>query len=205
MKKVLFACLFMLVGIATKAQNGYQIGDVAADFNLKNVDGKNVSLASYTNAKGYIIVFTCNTCPVAKAYQDRVEVLNKMYAPKGFPVLAINTNDPVASPGDSYALMQARAKEKNFSYAYLEDPNHVFTKKYGAAKTPHVFVLQKTNKGNEVVYMGAIDNDQEEMNSQRTNYVQNAVNAMLKGMKPEIASTKAIGCSIKWKKETTTE
>jgi len=204
MKKVLFACLLML-GIMAKAQNGYQIGDLAADFNLKNVDGKNISLASYANAKGYIIVFTCNTCPVAKAYQDRVEALQKMYAPLGYPVIAINTNDPIASPGDSYALMQERAKEKKFSFAYLEDPNHVFTKKYGAAKTPHVFVLQKTNKGNEVAYMGAIDNDQEETNAQRINYVQNAVNALLKGQKPDVASTKAIGCSIKWKKETTTE
>lgn len=204
MKKVLFACLLML-GIMAKAQNGYQIGDLATDFKLKNVDEKDVSLASYPNAKGFIIVFTCNTCPVAKAYQDRVEALQKMYAPQGFPVIAINTNDPVASPGDSYAMMQQRAKEKNFSYAYLEDPNHVFTKKYGAAKTPHVFILQKTTKGNEVVYMGAIDNDQEETNAQRINYVQNAVNALLKGLKPEVASTKAIGCSIKWKKETTTE
>eukprot|EP00388_Colpodella_angusta_P008046 GDKJ01022256.1.p1 GENE.GDKJ01022256.1~~GDKJ01022256.1.p1 ORF type:complete len:205 (+),score=13.40 GDKJ01022256.1:92-706(+) len=204
MKKVLFACLLML-GIMAKAQNGYQIGDLAADFNLKNVDGKNISLASYANAKGYIIVFTCNTCPVAKAYQDRVEALQKMYAPLGYPVIAINTNDPIASPGDSYALMQERAKEKKFSFAYLEDPNHVFTKKYGAAKTPHVFVLQKTNKGNEVAYMGAIDNDQEETNAQRINYVQNAVNDLLKGQKPDVASTKAIGCSIKWKKETTTE
>lgn len=194
-----------MLGIMAKAQNGYQIGDLATDFKLKNVDEKDVSLASYPNAKGFIIVFTCNTCPVAKAYQDRVEALQKMYAPQGFPVIAINTNDPVASPGDSYAMMQQRAKEKNFSYAYLEDPNHVFTKKYGAAKTPHVFILQKTTKGNEVVYMGAIDNDQEETNAQRINYVQNAVNALLKGLKPEVASTKAIGCSIKWKKETTTE
>lgn len=200
MKTLLIACLLTL-GVMAKAQNGYQVGDVASDFNLKNVDGKNVSLASYANAKGYIVVFTCNTCPVAKAYQDRVEALNKTYAAKGYPVIAINTNDPVASPGDSYVKMQERAKEKNFSYAYLEDPNHVYTKKFGANKTPHVFVLQKTAKGNEVAYIGAIDNDQEEVNASRTIYVQNAINALLEGKKPAITSTKAIGCSIKWKKE----
>lgn len=200
MKKMVFVCLMML-GIMAKAQNGYQVGDVASDFNLKNVDGKNVSLANYANAKGYIVVFTCNTCPVAKAYQDRVEALNKTYAAKGYPVIAINTNDPIASPGDSYAKMQERAKEKNFSYAYLEDPNHVYTKKYGANKTPHVFVLQKTSKGNEVAYIGAIDNDQEEVNSSRTLFVQSAVNALLEGKKPAVNYTKAIGCSIKWKKE----
>ncbi len=199
MKTFLLACLLTL-GVMAKAQNGYQVGDVASDFSLKNVDGKNVSLASYANAKGYIVVFTCNTCPVAKAYQDRVEALNKTYAAKGYPVIAINTNDPVASPGDSYVKMQERAKEKNFSYAYLEDPDHVYTKKFGANKTPHVFVLQKTAKGNEVAYIGAIDNDQEETNASRTVYVQDAINALLVGKKPAVTSTKAIGCSIKWKK-----
>ncbi|MBB2144726.1 redoxin domain-containing protein [Pedobacter sp. LMG 31464] len=204
MKRILFACLMML-GIMTKAQNGYQIGDVASDFNLKNVDGKSVSLANYKDAKGYIIVFTCNTCPVAQAYQDRVEALNKEYAPKGYPVIAINTNDPIASPGDSYAKMQERAKQKKFSFAYLEDPNHIYTKKYGANKTPHVFILQKTAKGNEVAYIGAIDNDQEEVNPQKETYVQNAINLLLQGKKPTVTYTKAIGCSIRWKKESTTE
>jgi len=200
MRSVLFAC-FIMLGIMAKAQSGYQVGNVAADFDLKNVDGKNVSLASYEKAKGYIVVFTCNTCPVAKIYQDRVEALNKTYAAKGYPVIAINTNDPVASPGDSYVKMQERAKEKNFSYVYLEDPNHVYTKKYGAIKTPHVFVLQKTAKGNEVAYIGAIDNDQEDTNTSKTTFVQNAINSLLKGEKPAITSTKAVGCSIKWKKE----
>jgi peroxiredoxin len=204
MKKILFACLMML-GIMTKAQSGYQVGDVASDFNLKNVDGKNISLANYKDAKGYIVVFTCNTCPVAQAYQSRVEALNKEYAPKGYPVIAINTNDPVASPGDSYVKMQERATQKKFSFAYLEDPNHVYTKKYGANKTPHVFVLQKTAKGNEVAYIGAIDNDQEEVNPQKENYVQNAINLLLQVKKPTVTYTKAIGCSIKWKKESTTE
>jgi len=204
MRSVLFAC-FIMLGIMAKAQNGYQVGDVAADFNLKNVDGKNVSLASYEKAKGYIVVFTCNTCPVAKIYQDRVEALNKTYAVKGYPVIAINTNDPLASPGDSFVKMQERAKEKNFSYAYLEDPNHVYTKKYGAMKTPHVFVLQKTAKGNEVAYIGAIDNDQEDTNASKITFVQNAINSLLKGEKPAVTSTKAVGCSIKWKKEATSK
>lgn len=190
-----------MLGIITKAQNGYQIGDIASDFDLKNVDGKNVSLSSYNNAKGYIIVFTCNTCPVSKIYQDRVEELNKIYAVKGYPVIAINTNDPVASPGDSYVKMQERAKEKNFSYAYLEDPDHTFTKKYGALKTPHVFVLQKATQGNEVAYIGAIDNDQEDVNKSKITFVQNAVDALLRGEKPAVNSTKAFGCTIKWKKE----
>ncbi|MFN0291883.1 thioredoxin family protein [Pedobacter helvus] len=201
MKKLILASLTLFMVTAANAQTGYKVGDVASDFNLKNVDGKQISLASYQNAKGYIVVFTCNTCPVSKAYEARVENLNKLYATKGYPVVALNTNDPVASPGDTYAKMQERAKEKKFSFAYLEDPDHVYTKKYGAMRTPHVFVLQKTAKGNEVVYIGAIDNDQQEANPERENYVQNAVNQLLKGEKPSVSNTKAIGCTIKWKKE----
>ncbi len=200
MKNVLMIC-FIAISVMVKAQTAYQIGDLAEDFNLKNVDGKQVSLSNYKDAKGYIVVFTCNTCPVSKAYQDRVEALNSEYASKGYPVIAINTNDPITSPGDNYEKMQAVAKSKNMSYAYLEDPNHVYTKKYGAAKTPHVFVLQKTVKGNEVAYIGAIDNDTEGVNLQKESYVQNALNLLLQGKKPVVSSTKAIGCSIKWKKQ----
>jgi len=204
MRRILFAC-FIMLGITAQAQTGYQVGDLTTDFNLKNVDGRKVSLANYADAKGYIVVFTCNTCPVAKAYQDRVEALNKEFAPKGYPVIAINTNDPVASPGDSFEKMQERAKEKSFSYAYLEDPDHIYTKKFGAAKTPHTFVLQKTAKGNEVAYIGAIDNDQQEENESREVYVKNAVNSLLNGKKPSVTTTKAVGCSIKWKKQSTTK
>jgi peroxiredoxin len=202
MRKILIICLMML-GIMAKAQTGYQVGDVATDFNLRNVDGKNVSLANYKDAKGYIVVFTCNTCPVAKAYQSRIEALHKEYGPKGYPVIAINTNDPGTSPGDSYENMQKLAKEKNFSYAYLEDPNHIYTKKFGATKTPHTFVLTKTAKGNEVAYIGAIDNSQDLLSSNMNDFVKNAVNSLIQGKKPEITSTKAIGCGIKWKKEAT--
>lgn len=202
MKKLIIACLSLLMVTAVKAQtNGYQVGDIASDFSLKNVDGKKVSLADYKNAKGYIVIFTCNTCPVSKAYEGRKEALNQKYASKGYPVIAINTNDPIASPGDTFEKMQERAKEKGFTFPYLEDPDHVYTKKYGAARTPHVFILQKTDKGNAVVYMGAIDNDQQLANEQRENYVENAVNQLLNGEKPTVSFTKAVGCTIKWKKQ----
>lgn len=200
MKNLLVICL-IAISVMVKAQTGYQVGDIADDFSLKNVDNKNISLANYKDAKGYIVVFTCNTCPVSRAYQDRVEALNATYAAKGYPVVAINTNDPIASPGDSFEKMQSVAKSKNMSYVYLEDPNHVYTKKYGAIRTPHVFVLQKTAKGNEVAYIGAIDNDNEGENAQKNTYVQNAVNLLLQGKKPIVSSTKAIGCGIKWKKQ----
>lgn len=192
-------CL-LAISVIAQAQTGYQVGDITSDFSLKNVDGKLVSLSNFSDAKGYIVVFTCNTCPVSKAYQDRVEALNLEYSKKGYPVVAINTNDPVASPGDSFEKMQELAMNKKISYPYLEDPDHVYTRKFGANKTPHAFVLQRTSNGNQVAYIGAIDNDTEGANEQRTNYVKNAVNLLLEGKKPLITSTKAVGCSIKWKK-----
>lgn len=191
----------MLISSFAVAQSeGYKIGDLVKDFALKNVDSKMVSLANYKDAKGYIVVFTCNTCPVAKGYQERVSALNASYASKGYPVVAINPNDAAAVPDESFEKMQALAKEKNFSFPYLLDPNHVVTKQFGALKTPHVFVLSKTDKGNVMEYIGAIDNDAEGENPDKVNYVQNAISELSAGKKPTISSTKAVGCSIKWKK-----
>lgn len=199
--KTLILMAFMLLSAVSFAQTeGYKIGDVVKDFSLKNVNNKTVSLADYKDAKGYIVVFTCNTCPVAKAYQDRVAALNATYAVKGYPVVAINPNDAGAVPDESFEKMQALASQKKFSFPYLLDPDHVVTKQFGATKTPHVFVLNKTDKGNVVEYIGAIDNDPEEANNTKIDYVKNAVNELSVGKKPAIASTKAVGCGIKWKK-----
>ncbi|MBC7914572.1 MAG: thioredoxin family protein, partial [Pyrinomonadaceae bacterium] len=171
------------------------------DFNLKNINGKNVSLASMKDAKGYIIVFTCNTCPYAVAYEERIKALNKKYAAQGYPVVAINPNDPVAQPADTYEKMQQKTKDKAFTFPYLMDPDHIITKQYGASRTPHVFILEKTAKGNVVQYIGAIDSDTEGTNPDKINYVEAAINAISSGKKPAVTTTKAIGCTIKWKKQ----
>jgi len=199
--KTLILMAFMLFSVVTFAQTeGYKAGDVVKDFSLKNVNNKNVSLADYKDAKGYIVVFTCNTCPVAKAYQNRVATLNATYTAKGYPVITINPNDAEAVPDESFEKMQALASEKKFSFPYLLDSDHVVTKQFGATRTPHVFILNKTDKGNVVEYIGAIDNDPEEANNTKVDYVKNAVNELSLGKKPVISSTKAVGCSIKWKK-----
>src|SRR5690606_37636002 len=95
---------------------GYDIGDLAIDFELKNVDGKMVSLANYTDAKGFILTFTCNHCPFSKAYEDRLIALDKKYGPKGYPVIAINPSDPAKDKSESFEKMQERAKEKGFTF-----------------------------------------------------------------------------------------
>jgi peroxiredoxin len=200
MKTLILIAFLLISGVAFAQTEGYKVGDVVKDFSLKNVNNKMVALDDYKNAKGYIVVFTCNTCPVAKSYQDRVAALNATYAAKGYPVLAINPNDAGTVPEESFEKMQALATGKKFNFPYLLDPDHVVTKQFGATRTPHVFVLNKTDKGNVVEYIGAIDNDPEEANSTKIDYVKNAVNELSAGKKPVIASTKAVGCGIKWKK-----
>ena len=177
--------------------SGYQIGDVVSDFELKNVDGKMISLSDYNEAKGFIITFTCNTCPFAVAYEDRIIALDKKYASKGYPVIAINPNNPLVQPGDSFKAMQQRAKEKGFTFPYLVDEGQKVYPKYGATKTPHMYILQKTKKGNVVKYIGAIDDNHKDASAVKTKYVENAVDALLKGEEIKQTETKAIGCSIK--------
>lgn len=179
------------------SDKGYQVGDIATDFSLENIDGKNVSLSDYKNAKGFIITFTCNTCPYAVAYEDRIEALNKKYASKGFPVIAIMPNNTNVKPGDNMEAMKVRAKEKGFTFPYLMDKGQKIYPQYGATKTPHMYILQKTKKGNVVKYIGAIDDNYQDADAVKVKYVEDAVDALLKGEDIKVKETKAIGCSIK--------
>jgi peroxiredoxin len=177
--------------------NGYKVGDIATDFSLENIDGKMVSLADYKDAKGFIVIFTCNTCPYAVAYEDRVEALNKKYASKGYPVIAIMPNNTDVKPGDSMENMKARAKAKGFTFPYLMDKGQKIYPQYGAAKTPHVYVLKKTTKGNKVKYIGAIDDNYEDAKAVNETYVEDAVDALLDNKEIKTTETRAIGCTIK--------
>jgi peroxiredoxin len=173
---------------------GYSIGDVASDFRLKNVDGKMVSLSDFKDARGFIVTFTSNVCPFARKYEDRLIELHREFAPKGYPVIAINANDPSVEPGDSFEEMKKRAAEKNYPFVYLVDEGQKVLPKFGATKTPQVFLLDKALK---VQYIGAIDDNPNDPNGVQNRYVANAILALEKGEKPDPQLTKAIGCSIK--------
>ncbi|MCW1963686.1 thioredoxin family protein [Chryseobacterium viscerum] len=179
---------------------GYEVGDEAADFKLKNIDGKMVSLSDFKSAKGFIVVFTCNHCPYAKKYEDRIIELDKKYKAQGYPVIAINPNDPNVQPEDGYQQMIERAKQKGFTFPYLVDEGQKIYPQYGATKTPHVFVLKKENGKNIVKYIGAIDNNYDNPNDVSEYYAQDAVNALIKGDPVKMTKTVAIGCTIKVKK-----
>lgn len=197
-KKLLGLFLLAFMPFLMNAQ-GYKPGDTATDFKLKNVDGKHVSLADYKKAKGFIVVFTCNHCPFAVAYEDRIIALNNKYAAKGYPVIAINPNDPSVQPKDSYEQMQQRARDKKFTFPYLFDEGQKVYPVYGATKTPHVFLLNK-EKGKLIVrYIGAIDNNHANAADVTEKYVEKAVDELLAGKAVSQTETKAIGCSIKAK------
>lgn len=183
--------------VEVEETSGYQVGDMATDFQLKNIDGNMVSLADYEAAKGYIVIFTCNHCPYAKAYEDRIIALDAKYKDQGYPVIAINPNDPEVVPEDSFEKMQERAEEKGFTFPYLLDEGQTIYPQYGATKTPHVYVLRKMIDGNRVEYIGAIDDNHEDADAVTERYVENAVNALLEGKVPAVTETVAIGCSIK--------
>ena len=180
--------------------SGYRVGDVVDDFSLKNVNEKEVTLKEYSKAKGFIVIFTCNHCPFSVAYEDRIIALDKKYKKLGYPVIAINPNNPEKQPDDSFDLMKVRAKEKGFTFPYLMDEGQKIYPQYGATKTPHVYILQKENGKNIVKYIGAIDNNHENANDVTEKYVEAAVDALLKNDPVKQTETVAIGCTIKVKK-----
>lgn len=193
---ILLAGVFLLFNAAQKP-DFYVVGDRAEDFSLLNVDGRMVSLSDYPNAKGFIVVFTCNHCPYAQLYEQRIIDLHRKFNPKGFPVIAINPNDPSIVPDDSYDEMQRRSREMRYPFVYLFDSTQNVYPKFGASRTPHVFILDKTLV---VRYIGAIDDNPETPSAVRQRYVDNAITALLRGERPDPDFTRAIGCTIKRKR-----
>ncbi|MEP0986157.1 thioredoxin family protein [Ekhidna sp.] len=202
-----FILLFLVTAVvavlfmnASEPLAGYGVGDYAKDFKLPNTDGKTVTMSDYNDAKGFIIVFTCNTCPYANAYESRIIDLDKKYASKGFPVIAINPNDVSQQPGDTMDEMKKRAKNKGYTFPYLRDDSQQVTKAFGATKTPHVYVLNKEAAGKyKVEFIGAIDDSPNDPSDVSERYVEDAINAISAGSSPAITEKRAIGCTIKWK------
>ncbi|WP_337043962.1 thioredoxin family protein [Emticicia sp. 17c] len=184
---------------AWKAATQYVVGDAVADFKLKNVDGKMVSMKDFESAKGFVIVFTSNHCPFSKSYEDRIIDIDRKFAPQGYPVIAINPNDPEAYEEDSFINMQARAREKGYPYPYLTDNTQAVSKSFGALRTPHAFVLKKEQGKIIVHYIGAIDDNPQDPANVTKHYVADAVNNLILNKPVVTPTTKAVGCAIKWK------
>ncbi|UUO06254.1 thioredoxin family protein [Blastopirellula sp. J2-11] len=172
------------------------IGDKAPVWqDLPGVDGQKHSLSDLQAKEVVVVAFTCNTCPYAVDYEDRLNQLAALYAAADsrVAVVAINCN---LVEEDSLAAMKERAAEKKFAFAYLADTSQESGKQFGATRTPEFFVL---NKKREIVYMGALD-DSTDADKAQTNYVQLAIDAALKGERPAKTETIAIGCNIRYKR-----
>jgi peroxiredoxin len=203
--KLLFSISAMIITLLifsgfsnySEETSGYTIGDEIINFNLKNVDNTMVSLDDYPESKGFIIIFTCNTCPFSVANEDRIIALDQEFKLKGYPVIAINPNNPKVKPGDSFEKMQKRSRDKGFTFPYLLDEGQKIYPIFGATKTPHVYLVQKENGKSIVKYIGAIDDNVRDASNVKEHFVSNAVNELLNGKEVTVKETKAIGCSIK--------
>ena len=198
MKKTIFT-LSLTFAAVLMLNAGLKPGDQAVEFSLKNVDGTTVSLSDYGTQKGVILVFTCNPCPFAKAYEKRIIQLHEKYAPEGYPVVAINPNDEEVSPEDNFEKMKERASEEDYPFPYLKDETQAVYQAYGATRTPHIYLLQNEDGKFRVTYVGAIDDNAMDASAVSKMYLEDAISDLQAGNMPDPAVTKAVGCTIKTK------
>ena len=177
------------------AAQAVEIGQKAPAFSLPGTDGKTHSLADFEGKKAVVVVVTCNHCPVAKAYEDRIIQIAKDYAPKGVALVGINPNDDTTYPEDSFEKMKQRATAKSYPFPYLRDADSSVARAYGAKVTPHVYVVDPEGV---VRYIGRIDDSMDTDKVKRQD-LREALDDLLAGEAVEVANTKAFGCSIKWK------
>ncbi len=173
-----------------------KIGDKAIPFNLPGVDGKSHSLANYAEKKVAVVIFTCNHCPYARAWEDRLVQVQADYGERGVQLVAINANDASKYPEDSFPKMQDRARDKHFNFPYLRDESQEVARAYGAERTPEVFVFEK---GGALRYHGVIDDNYDDPAAVKTKYLRDALDALLSEKAPPTSETSSVGCSIKWK------
>ncbi|NKB23973.1 MAG: redoxin family protein [Kiritimatiellae bacterium] len=172
------------------------IGSKGPTFNLPATDGTEYSLQFFKESKAVVISFTCNHCPYAKAYEDRFIDLTQKFTSQGIAFVAINSNDDINYPDDSFENMKIRAKNRNFPFPYLRDHSQEIAKAYGAVCTPHFFVL---NQNKSLVYEGRLDDNWKEPSSVTSRDLYNAVEAIVMDNPVSTPNTNPMGCSIKWK------
>jgi len=193
--RLMMAAVALLLAAGAAAAKAPKVGDQAPDWSgIIGIDDKEHGLADYKKAKVIVLVFTCNHCPVAVAYEDRIIALQKDYGAKGVQVIAVNVNN---LPADRLDKMKQRAKDKKFNFPYIYDSSQKMGHDYGAKVTPHAFVLDADRK---IAYIGAIDNSQRPDKATK-HYVRDALDALLAGKTPTQTQTKAFGCTVKYEKK----
>ncbi len=161
---------------------------------LANVDGGSITLAESRGKKGTLVVFTCNHCPWAQAWEGRIIELGNAYAKKGFGVVAINSNDPAAYPEDDFPVMKQRAKERGMAFPYVVDATSDLARAFGATHTPEAYVFDKDGR---LVYHGGVDDNAKQPDQVTARWLYDALEAVSAGKPVALKETKAMGCSIK--------
>jgi thiol-disulfide isomerase/thioredoxin len=206
MKLVVTATIIAIAGAAAgSAWAGESTGGLAlgspvpaavAKTKMKNVDGKMLSLADVTGKAGTLVVFTCNHCPFAKAWEERIVELGNTYAAKGIGVVLVNANDPTTHPDDGFEQMQARAKSRGMKVPYVVDDTSGVARAFGASVTPEAFLFDKAGK---LAYHGTIDDNRQDAGKVKAHYLKDALDAVVAGKAPAVPETKGLGCSIKYR------
>ena len=174
-----------------------RIGDTALDFTLPATDGKVYNLyEAFHNSRAVAVAFTCNHCPYAIAWEDRINAIARDYATRGVRLFAINSNNALTHPADSFEKMVKRANERHFAFPYLHDESQNVARSYGAERTPELFIFDATKT---LRYHGAPDDNYEDEQAVKHHYAREALDATIAEREPALSETKPVGCSIKWK------
>lgn len=180
----------------TMATNNLKIGSSAPDFNLPGVDNKNYALSSFKDKRIIIIIFSCNHCPYVQAYEERIKQIQENFYEKGVQIIALSSNDAEKYPEDSFKKMKERAEQKKFNFPYLYDADQSVARAFDATHTPEVFVFDENRR---LAYHGKIDDNWQDTEKVKSNYLQEALNEILTGKEVSVPETYSIGCTIKWK------
>jgi hypothetical protein len=197
-RAALLAASLVLVSGAPVSADSLALGAKApmATTKMKTAAGKDVTIADVKGAKGTLVVFTCNACPWAKKWEERIVNLGNEAGAKGIGMIAINSNDPKVNADDSYDVMKTRAKERGMKFAYAYDATSDVARAFGATRTPEAFLFDANGK---LVYHGTIDDNADDAAAVKDAYLADAVNAVATGKTVAVSETKALGCGIKFR------
>jgi peroxiredoxin len=173
-----------------------KVGDKALPFKLIGVDDKPHSFSDYAGKKAVAVIFSCNHCPYVRAWEDRIVQIQTDYSDKGVQLIAINANDASKAPDDNFPKMKERAREKHFNFPYLRDETQEVARAYGAERTPEVFLFDTDGL---LRYHGTIDDNYDDPKAVKVRYLRDALDAVIGGRSVQIAETRPVGCTVKWK------
>lgn len=195
MKKLSVLPIILLTGFLSAEELAIGSEIPLADIKMRDISGKDISLTDARGKEGLLVIFSCNTCPWVVAWEDRYVSLTNKFSPKGIGVIAVNSNEAQFENVDSFEAMQEHAEEKGYNFYYTVDEKAKLARAFGATRTPHIYLFNKTGK---LVYRGAIDDNARKAEKVKNQYLANAINTMLAGGKIADPTTKAFGCTIKF-------